>query len=308
MRFQPRDLQILIDIYKHDGVVAKRHLKEKYWLGKTERAMEQRLAKLVNADYLSRPTREQRRSQPIPEPVFWLGWQGILSVAGHYGIKIDPPKSDNEYQLRSFQKKLRDAGIRWVREPRWIQLAHDISVIDFKMAIEKSLENLSNLFLKEWVSEGSFRSDMDVVVYTIQDKYGKEKQIKKGICPDGYFEIVDEVRKRRGEQCSASFLLEIDMATHDNPSFGREKVIPGIEYIRSTQYKKRFGSNGGFWLIVTKGQKTRLKNLMKQVKDFALNDSSLFFFTTIDEIHNVNLFTEPVWHQVDIDRPVALLE
>jgi hypothetical protein len=41
-----------------------------FWKGASDRAVLKRLAKLVNADYLSRPTLHQRKTQPIPEPVW----------------------------------------------------------------------------------------------------------------------------------------------------------------------------------------------------------------------------------------------
>jgi len=307
MRFQPRDKEILLDIYNHDGVIAKRQLKEKYWPNKSNRVMEKRLSKLKRAGYIEWPTGEQRRIHPIPEPICWLRWRGILTVAGIYEIKVDPPKSENEYQLRSFQKKLRYAGIRWVREPRWSQLAHDLSIIDFKMQMDLSLNEIPNLQLHQWIPEGVFRADMDEVTFNTRDRNGKIKQVKKGICPDGYIEIIDKERLKRCELHKARFLLEIDMATHDNPSFGREKVIPGIEYIRSRVYKNRFGSNNGFWLVVTKGQEKRLTNLIKQVEQHSMDDTSHFFLTSFEKIGDANLLSEPVWNQAGIDGSVALL-
>ena len=306
MRFQPRDQQILLDIYEHDGAMAKRHLKEKYWPDKTERAMEQRLAKLENADYIARPNWEQRRCKPIPEPVRWLKWRGALAVASYYGIKVNPPKSDNEYQLRSFQTKLRDAGLRGVREPRWIQLAHDLSVIDFKVAMEKSLKSFSNLHMQQWVPEGYFRSSL---ANRIKSPEGMMKpNNKKEILPDGYIEIIDTESMKRGDPHTARFLLEIDMATHDNISFGKEKILPGINYIQSPNYFNLTGSNKGHWLIATKGHEKRLANLMKQVEKHAWDDSELFFLTTFEQIGDSNLLTEPIWMQAGIDKPLALLD
>jgi len=308
MRFQHRDAEILLDIYNHDGVMAKRQLKEKYWRNKSDRVMEKRLSKLKNAGFITWPTTEQRRIHPVPEPICWLTWRGTLIVAGILGIKIDPPKSDNEYQLRSFHKKLRHAGIRWTREPRWSQLAHDLSIIDFKMMMDSSLNEIPNLQLNEWFPEGVFRADMDEIIFNTRDRSGKIKQVKKGICPDGYIEIIDKERLNTGKLHKARFLLEIDMATHDNPSFGIEKVIPGIEYIRSPEYKDRFGSNDGFWLVITKGKEKRLSNLIKQVEQHSMDDSSHFFLTSFEKIGDANLLSEPVWNQAGIDGSVALLE
>jgi hypothetical protein len=63
------------------------------------------------------------------------------------------------------------------------------------------------------------------------------------VCPDAYFEIIDESRRMSGEPHIARFLLELDMSTHDNPSFGREKAAAGAAYIKSSKFRVRFGNN-----------------------------------------------------------------
>lgn len=307
MRFQPRDGEILKTIYESDGVIARRHLKELFWTDKTERAMEQRLAKLKNAEYISWPNREQRKYHPIPEPICWLGWRGVLSVAGIFGKTVDPPKSNNEYQLRSLQKRLRDVGIRWVREPHWIQLAHDLSVIDFKLAMDRVIEEIPNLSLSRWIPEGYFRSAL-ATQNNSQVGMEKQKGKKKGIIPDGYFEIIDKERLNRGEPHKARFLLEMDMITHDNPSFGLDKVRSGLDYIRGSAYRNLSGSNDGLWLVVTKGKGKRIENLLKQVQKHALKDTNYFFISSFTQAVEMNPLTDPIWWQVGIDQPVALLD
>ena len=66
--------------------------------------------------------------------------------------------------------------------------------------------------------------------------------------------------------------MEMDLATHDNPSFGIEKAAAGAAYIKSEKYKKRFGSNSGRWLVITTGV-TRMKNLMNQTREKAMSNS-----------------------------------
>ena len=60
MKFQHRDGEILKTIFENDGVLGKRHLKDLYWPSCSWRAMERRLSKLFNADYLSWPSIDQR--------------------------------------------------------------------------------------------------------------------------------------------------------------------------------------------------------------------------------------------------------
>ena len=131
--------------------------------------------------------------------------------------------------------------------------------------------------------------------------------MKKGVCPDAYFEIVDQVRQTKNEPHRARFLLELDMATYDNPSFGKEKVLPGVAYIKSHTYKERFGYNSGCWLIVTSG-KRRMENLMKQTHEKAVQDSALFYFTTLENLYIGNLLINPLWWQIGRNEPVSLVK
>ena len=108
--------------------------------------MEVRLAKLYNNGYIDWPDNKQRRTKPIPEPMCWLGWKGILLVASKRGAHIDPPSSDNENQLRKLEKQLRDQGVLWLREPRWIQLEHDLGVGGRARAVADYIAGMTDRF------------------------------------------------------------------------------------------------------------------------------------------------------------------
>ena len=308
MRFQRRDGEILQAIYDNDGVLGKRHLKKLFWFEKTSRAMERRLALLRKDYYIEWPTRENYRMNPIPEPICWLGWKGIQYIAGKSGIRVNPPIRFNENRLRTYQNRLRNYGIRWVREPRWSILRHDLAIIDFRLAIEKSVDNFPSLIVENWIPESVFRADPDVVRYKTKDRNGNVVYRKKGICPDAYFEIIDEERRKMGMPEKARFLLELDMSNHDNPSFGREKVLPGIAYITSQVFKSRFGNNSGLWLVVTNGGDKRLRNLLHQVDEKDRSIAQLFFFTSFQNLSGINVLTAPIWRQVGSEEQKPLIE
>ena len=139
---QNRDGEILRLIYENDGVLAKRHLKNIFWPNSSYRAMEIRLSKLFHEAYLSWPSNNQYKTHPIPEPICWLEWRGALYVAGETGIRVDKPKNNNEYQMRKLQNNLKENGVRWVREPPWSVLGHNIAVIDFKLSVSNLMNNL----------------------------------------------------------------------------------------------------------------------------------------------------------------------
>ena len=306
MRFQERDGAILWAIYEYDGVLARRHLKRMFWPDATLRALQKRLAKLVNNDYLARPTIHQRKTQPIPEPVYWLDWKGIIWVAGQNNVAVSPPANMGENQMRRLAKQLRDQGIRWVREPRWLQLAHDLAVVDFRLAVEKAVSELPTLSLEEWRHESEFRSVGETIEYKIRGEDGMVKQVKKRVYPDSYFVVVDKQRLAQGLLARARFLLELDNATHPNNRFGREKVAPGLAYIKSPEYKARFGDNSGRWLVVTTGR-IRVRNLMRQTQQADRTGARIFLFTTFDQLKTGNILTEPVWWQVGREEPIPLL-
>jgi hypothetical protein len=71
-----------------------------------------------------------------------------------------------------------------MREPRWIQLEHDIAVTDFRLGVEQAVVEIRSLTLENWITDGSFRSSMDVIEHEVKGKDGVLKTEKKGICPD----------------------------------------------------------------------------------------------------------------------------
>ena len=309
MRFQPRDGEILKAIYGNDGILPRRLIKSLFWPdSKNPRAMEIRLLKLKRAGYIDWPSEKQRREYPIPEPVCWLGPKGIEYITGEFGVKVVSPKSVNDYQLRNYHKELRDHGIRWLRSPRWSLLRHDLVISDIKFAIIEAISELPNFSMKNWMPDSAFRSDLDIVTYEVKSKDGEIKRIDKGICPDAYFEIVDEERRDKGQPYRIRFLLEVDMASYDNARFGREKALPGVAYIKSLAYRERFGQNTGRWLIITSGGERRRSSLKRQTKKDVGDDVNLFLFTSFDKITGQNLLSSPIWEQIGINHPLPLLK
>jgi hypothetical protein len=307
LRFQLRDGQILQTIQKMGGVMAKRQLKALYWRTSSQRAMEKRLAKLKLYSYIDWPNLEQRRVNPNPEPVIWSDWRGACYLASLAGIKVDFPKKMNETGKRTLQKSLKESGFTWLREPRWSQLYHDLTVIDIRLTFQHYWEQSGPILLEEWINESEFRSHMDVIEIKYTTRSGKVAFKNKGICPDGMMVIVDEKRRQLNQPFRARFLLEVDMATHANLNFGWEKSVAGSAYIKSKAYRERFGNNSGRWLVITTGE-TRLKNLMKQTRKMVEKDSDLFLFTTFQDFFSGNPLQGNIWSKCGLDQKVDLFE
>lgn len=294
MRFQARDAAILFSIYKYDGVLARRQLKEIYWPEATPQAMERRLSLLYRSGYLNWPSKQQRRTHPIPEPVIWLGWRGILHIAGELDVEVKPPENDGENQLRLLARRLREVGIRWQREPRWSQLAHDVAVDDFRITVEKAAESWPSLTLESWLSEGEFLTDTDTIEFTYSNRVGKKIKKRRGIRPDGFFILLDHLRQIKGSPARGRFLLELDNSTHPLDRFGKEKAIAGLAYIRSQAYKNRFGYNSGRWLVVCVS-KQRMLNLKNQTEKVLGRGASNFYFTTLQLAQSDTVLNAPIW-------------
>jgi hypothetical protein len=306
MRFQPRDGAILQAIQEYDGVLSRRHIHDLFWPGKTERSMQRRLAKLYHAGYIDWPSRKDYQTKPVPEPVIWIGWRGALYLAGLQGITVPPPKGDNEWQLRELEKKLRKARFPWVRTPPWSLLTHNLAVVDLRLVALASLNEMESVSMRRWINESYFRANLEVVEYTILLRNGITRKMKKGVVPDGYFEILDKDLQQQGKSHLGRFLLEMDMSTHDNPSFGREKVAAGVAYVKKTFRGSHQKTDNIWWLIVTKGGKRRINNLMSQTKKQARDMAKIFYFTSLHNLKKGNIFLDPIWSHISEDRKVSL--
>jgi hypothetical protein len=223
-----------------------------------------------------------------------------LFVASQTGIEIDSPKQANENQLRSLVRSLREAGIRWQREPRWSQLAHDIAVNDFRLDVEQAAKHWPSLSLEEWIPEGEFLTNMDTVRISADDKQ------RKGVRPDGFFILVDHLRQIDNSPAKARFLLELDNSTHPLNRFGRDKALAGLAYIRSSAYRKRFGFNSGRWLVVCKSQ-ARMVNLKKQTEKVLGKQATNFLFTTFDQVKPETVLSQPIWWLGESKQRFALV-
>jgi hypothetical protein len=306
MRHQPRDGEIIKTIYQTGGLVSFRQLKALYWPHASKRAALKRLSILIKHGYLARPCIDDWRTKPIPEAIYWLGWQGILWIAAQQGIVVEKPRNSGENQLRLLHRQLRERGILWLREPRWSQIAHDLHVVDFRLILETSVKVIPNLSLIDWVREYDFRSVRHKTSYTTTSKDKIVIQNVREVVPDGMALLTDEVRAAKNKPHRMALLLEIDMGTHSVIGrFGLQKAAPYAAFIKSPEYKAWFGFNGGTWLIVTTGER-RMEHLMEQTRVVAGEDAANFNFTKFSDLSG-NILTAPIWWQPGGKSPRALV-
>lgn len=268
MRLTKRDICILLAIYTYDGMLGFSQIWRKFFGGKSQAEVRMRL--LYQNRYVNRPNREQRLR--LPEMIYWLDKRGAEVVAGLNGTKL--------------------SEFSWRQQPRWFQVDHDLAVNDFRLDLEEACEQTKKMTLETWIPESEFWAYPDKVSYI----YNDEKK-NRNIRPDGFFILTTENHRLR-------YLLEIDRSTEDNPRFLREKILPGLAYLKSTAYENRFGHKSGRWLVVTTSQQ-RMDNMMRQARRGKAE--GLFYFTTYDRLSVDSILLTPIWQRADRDKPVPLL-
>jgi hypothetical protein len=264
-----RDKRLLETIHSHEGILADYQLQRLFFRGR--RTAQERLSKLYHNGYLERPDR--RRRATLPYMVYWLAEKGAAIVAARHGEEV--------------------AGFKYRAKPRWSLVEHDIAINDFRIAVAEAARQWPELTLTEWVPSSEFWAEADQVDYVVPNRGKATRKIR----PDGYFVIQAGAYAHRR-------LLEIDRATEDNPRFGREKVAPGIAYLRSEAYERRMGGKSGRWLVVTTSER-KLANLKAQTERVAGNNAPLFAFTTFDLARPETVLTESIWWPGGSDRPVT---
>jgi hypothetical protein len=268
MRLTERDIRILEAVHAYDGMLGFSQIKRLFFTGKSQ--AEHRLKLLYQHRYLNRPDYDQRKR--IPEMIYWLDKQGAEIVASKQGTPL--------------------GEFAWRKKPRWFQVDHDLAVNDFRLDILEACQKDYEINLDTWTPESEFWAYPDRIEYTYQDR-----RIPRKIRPDGFFMLSTNKIEIR-------YLLEIDRSTEDNPRFLREKILPGLAYLKTKAYEDRFGHRTGRWLVVTTGPK-RMSNMLKQA--YRAKTKGLFYFTTYDQVNADTILHTPIWRRVDRDDTVPLL-
>lgn len=255
-------------IHFYDGMMSFSQIMRLFFTGKSQ--AELRLKLLYQNCFVNRPNKEQRRR--LPEMIYWLDKKGAEIVASLNGT----PTSE----------------FSWRKEPRWFQVEHDLAVNNFRLNIVEACSIDPIVSLESWIPESEFWAYPDQIEYDYNGNV-----LKRYIRPDGFFTMTTDKNRLR-------YLLEIDRSTEDNPRFLREKILPGLAYLRSNAYEERFGYRNGRWLVVTTSER-RMSNMLRQAR--RAKAKGLFFFTTYDKITVNTLLFSPIWHRVDRDEPVPLL-
>jgi hypothetical protein len=274
-----KHVRILQTIHKYEGMLGFKQIQRLSFA--SPRTTRRYLTPLWQSGYIRRVSEKERMA--LDDMPYWLAPKGAKLIA----------------QLR----RIEYGALQWYKKPRQRMFAHDFAVNDFRLDVEEAVARTESAnFADLWYSSRDFGSDYDRIEYTDEN----DKKQKRGVVPDGFFVFSYDGYKY------PSF-VEIDRQTEDNTRFGREKILPGVAYLSSKEYDKRFGYGAsGRFLIVTTSE-NRVKNMMQQTvkvleKISKSKHTQQFLYTTFDAVNANTVLTEKIWHPAGYDRPVSLLE
>lgn len=295
-------IKLLLTIHKYNGVVPKTLLKEMFWKGKTTRAMDIALKKLVNQNLIKTDGEEERRKYYIPEPVVWLASEGMAKLCAEaFQVKVTPPVSDKPATLASYRKRLNKYHIGWRTTPL-SNLNHDLSGLKCRLKIEQEIEDLQGISILDWYTENKMRTLARFIDVDYPDGIKQKK-----VYPDdvAIFENTNDLIN--GQPTIQRSLFEYDMGSRF--SWENVKARPGEAYIQSDNYKDIFGYNSGTFRIITTTEQ-RLKLLMEKTKNSTSRVSKYWSFTTFDEALNPqnNILTSPIWRRYRFERNTPIIE
>ena len=281
MRFTERDKDTLQTIYEFEGLMSKRQIAEACFDGNQDTARK-RLRTLFEHGYLRQPEEEEVHRVPVGEWIYWLDTLGLEAVAGLRGE--DPLKAD---------KAKREA-------PQWAKIEHDLTLNDFRLTVNHALALHPEITPGMWVNEKTITRWADEVTFVQPNGRKAEKRFS----PDGFFMVRRPRKQRIDEEEVFAFLVEIDKGTHSNPAFADEKVYPGIAYLNSPVYEKRYGVRFGRFLVVTTGGK-RLEHMLQQTA--RIRGGEVFYFTTFAQVKPETVLTDPIWLVAGKRDPIAII-
>jgi hypothetical protein len=278
-----RDVRVLEHIHEYNGLLCAEQVMTLEFSGLYQ--TKDRLSKLFHNGYIWRTSRAGQLS--CGTMVYWLDKKGADTVAQARGQEL--------------------GSIKFKSTLSWGSVRHELLGNDFTLIMIEACRAADDFEFSHYVSERNFRDDHD----RVQLPDGKDKT--RGVIPDGFYLIQRPDRSNPDRVFQARLLLEIDLSTHPNKVFGRDKVIPGTIYVtQSEAYQQRFGDPGsdrgvgGRWLVVTTSDK-RIDFLKATTERAAGENAFIWYFTTLERVTAESVLTQPIWRQGGHQRMVSLL-
>lgn len=278
IRLTARDKRILETIHAYDGLLSLRQIDRLFFSGMGRSQPRARMRLLYDNAYVNMPDLQSIHQVPAGETIYWLDRKGAAIVAGLLGRPA--------------------SRLRWRKQPRFSLIEHDLKVNDFRIMVREACGRSDDVEFRTWIPESAFASQPDRIAY----KSSAGKMATRAVRPDAYFLIHKEMHDGRNKQFS--FLLEIDLSTEDNPRFAREKIRPGVAYLKSQQYADRFGHPHGRYLVITTGRR-RMLNMKVEAERHG--GRGFFYFSTFDAITAAAVIAKPVWLLAGHQEPHSII-
>jgi hypothetical protein len=208
----------------------------------------------------------------LGEIVYTLDTVGARYLAGVLGISYE--------------------SLTWRKRPRWLTLAHDLRINDFRIAVTQATKASSHFELVRWLSEFELLQ---------MEKKGRKIPGR----PDGFCVLQRPSPTLPGKREELALLIEIDNANHSLGRFVKRKVKPLLSFIGSPKYEQTFGVSFGACFVITTGQK-RLENLKAKTEEAGGNGR--FYFTTFDQVQTHTVLQQPIWQTAGSQAVLAISE
>jgi len=278
MALVERDVRMLEHVQYYGGVLRADHLLDLEFPGTRGKACQRRLTRLFHNGYLLRSSKVG--SVYCGGAVYWLTRKGAREIAA--GAADHPSVSSS--------------GV----SPVWSQIHHDLRIVDIVLAVQGACAASSGEFkLREWFTERDLRQEATSVPYVTRAGVTASRKV----IPDAYLQL--ERHTGSGQPFYSRLLLEVDNSTHPQRRFADDKVLPGIAWVKSAGYTKRFGAPRGRWLVVTKSEQ-RLSALKETSERVAGKAAAFWYFTTFAQISPETLLSAPIWQRGGTPLPTAL--
>ena len=259
IKLSKKDRRILRGIYSYEGLLSLRQIRQLYYrhCKSSSSWPEHRIQALFDNRYLNLYDASNVNGHNLGEVLVTLAIKGAQEVA-----------NDLHATWSTFT---------WLKKPRWLHLAHDIVLNDFRFDVEQAATVSPKLTLHQWTSEFELRNVRPRILGRL----------------DGFFILRRSVAGNPNLLEQLALHLEIDRGNHRPHKFIKQKVKPTIGYIGSSDYRKVFGVSAGTCLVVT----TTAARLAKfKAATERLGGAGLFYFTTFDQVSVDSVLANPIWH------------
>lgn len=270
LRLTPRDLEILVMVYRYDGCVNS-HIRRRFWPSFGARSpYYQRLSRLINAGYLRAvrlPSVKEAGSGPS-----WL----TIGRGSHPVLRA---------ALALGQKDLRRLRHSYV--PMFWR--HDAACRDFRLTLELACERSTHARLTEWIGDRDLKRRPITAETTFP--WGERGSFEVPLIPDAAFTL----ERPSGE--SKRFFLEIDRGTELTPQRFKRKVKNYIVHLAEAPSPVLF-------VVPTE---SRRRQLHRWIQEEAKSWSKIFATACTDEISQETILHGAIWQIIGEPTPLPLV-